>query len=192
MAFIHTHPQFYYNEFDPGAAAWLRELIRAGLIADGEVDERSILDVSADDLRGFTQVHFFAGIGGWSYALRLAGWPDDRPVWTGSPPCQPFSAAGKQKGRDDARHLAPPFYQPGRGCPPRSAVWRTGRQRGCFRKGYKARSRKLCRAASMGLDRRSIRSAGSRTLRRWGERFPVCGRRRPAHPPAHLLRGCQS
>lgn len=109
MAFIHTHPQFYYNEFDPGAAAWLRELIRAGLIADGEVDERSILDVSADDLRGFTQVHFFAGIGGWSYALRLAGWPDDRPVWTGSPPCQPFSAAGKQKGRDDARHLAPHF-----------------------------------------------------------------------------------
>ena len=99
----------YYNEFDPGAAAWLRELIRCGLIADGEVDERSILDVSADDLRGFTQCHFFAGIGGWSYALRLAGWPDDRPVWTGSPPCQPFSAAGQQKGKDDERHLAPHF-----------------------------------------------------------------------------------
>lgn len=99
----------YYNEFDPGAAAWLRELIRRGLIADGEVDERSILDVTADDLRGFTQCHFFAGIGGWSYALRLAGWPDDRPVWTGSPPCQPFSAAGQQKGKDDERHLAPHF-----------------------------------------------------------------------------------
>ncbi len=99
----------YYNEFDPGAAAWLRELMRAGLIADGEVDERSILDVSADDVRGFTQCHWFAGIGGWSYALRLAGWPDDRPVWTGSPPCQPFSVAGKQKGRDDERHLAPHF-----------------------------------------------------------------------------------
>ena len=99
----------YYNEFDPGAAAWLRELMRAGLIADGEVDERSILDVSADDVRGFTQCHWFAGIGGWSYALRLAGWPDDRPVWTGSPPCQPFSVAGKQKGRNDERHLAPHF-----------------------------------------------------------------------------------
>lgn len=97
----------YYNEFDPKAAAWLRELIRRGLIADGEVDERSILDVRADDLRGYTQCHFFAGIGGWSFALRLAGWPDNRPVWTGSPPCQPFSAAGKQKGRDDERHLAP-------------------------------------------------------------------------------------
>lgn len=99
----------YYNEFDAGAAAWLRELIKRGLIADGEVDERSILDVSADDLRGFTQCHFFAGIGGWSYALRLAGWPDDKPVWTGSPPCQPFSAAGQQKGKDDERHLAPHF-----------------------------------------------------------------------------------
>lgn len=99
----------YYNEFDPRAAAWLRELIRRGLIADGEVDERSILDVPADDLRGYTQCHFFAGIGGWSHALRLAGWPDDRPVWTGSPPCQPFSSAGQQKGKDDDRHLAPHF-----------------------------------------------------------------------------------
>lgn len=99
----------YYNEFDPGAAAWLRELIKEGHIADGEVDTRSIIDVRPADLAGFTQCHFFAGIGGWSYALRLAGWGDDRPVWTGSPPCQPFSAAGRQEGRDDARHLAPHF-----------------------------------------------------------------------------------
>lgn len=99
----------YFNEYDPKAAAWLRELIRRGLIADGVVDERSILDVQPDDLRGFTQCHFFAGIGGWSYALRLAGWPDDQPVWTGSPPCQPFSSAGQMKGKDDERHLAPHF-----------------------------------------------------------------------------------
>ena len=99
----------YYNEFDPKAAAWLRELIKRGLIADGVVDERSILDVVADDLLGFTQCHFFAGIGGWSYALRLAGWQDDWQVWTGSPPCQPFSAAGQQKGQADDRHLAPHF-----------------------------------------------------------------------------------
>lgn len=102
-------PGAYFNEFDPGAAAWLRELIKAGFIADGDVDERSILDVRHSELRSYTQCHFFAGIGGWSYALRLAGWPDDRPVWTGSPPCQPFSVAGAGKGRDDARHLAPHF-----------------------------------------------------------------------------------
>lgn len=108
----------YYNEFDPGAAAWLRELIRNGHIADGVVDERSILDVSASDLVGFTQCHFFAGIGGWSYALRLAGWPDDRPVWTGSPPCQPFSSAGARGGRDDERHLAPHFIDLVRACRP--------------------------------------------------------------------------
>lgn len=99
----------YYNEFDPKAAAWLRELISDGLIAHGEVDERSIVDVSASDLKGFSQHHFFAGIGGWSLALRLAGWPDNLPVWTASLPCQPFSAAGKGLGKQDERHLLPHF-----------------------------------------------------------------------------------
>lgn len=101
----------YYNEFDPYAAAWLRELIKNGLIADGEVDERSIKDVQPEDVRGFTQCHFFAGIGGWSYALRLAGWDDDRPVWTGSCPCQPFSSQGKRSQQQDERHLWPDWYR---------------------------------------------------------------------------------
>lgn len=108
----------YYNEFDPKAAAWLRELIKGGLIANGEVDERSIVDVSASDLRGYSQHHFFAGIGGWSYALRLAGWPDDKPVFTASLPCQPFSAAGKGLGKSDERHLLPHFLNLVKECKP--------------------------------------------------------------------------
>jgi DNA (cytosine-5)-methyltransferase 1 len=89
----------------PSRRPWLRELIKAGLIADGEVDERSITDVRPDDLRGFVQCHFFAGIGGWSYALRLAGWPDERQVWTGSSPCQPLSSAAR--GRLVSKDLRP-------------------------------------------------------------------------------------
>jgi hypothetical protein len=100
----------YYNEHDPQKAAWIRELIKAGVVAPGEVDERSIRDIRADDLKGFRQCHFFAGIAVWSYALRLAGWPDDREVWTGSCPCPSFSAAGKGQGFDDARHLWPAWW----------------------------------------------------------------------------------
>ncbi|WAG21344.1 DNA cytosine methyltransferase [Burkholderia gladioli] len=108
----------YYNEIDPYAAQWLRNLIAAGHIAPGDVDERSIEDVRPDDLRGYTQCHFFAGIGVWSYALRRAGWPDDRSVWTGSCPCQPFSGAGKGLGFADERHLWPAWFHLIRECRP--------------------------------------------------------------------------
>jgi DNA (cytosine-5)-methyltransferase 1 len=108
----------YYNENDPFAAAWLRELIKENLIAPGEVDERSIEEVKPDDLRGFTQCHFFAGIGVWSYALRNAGWPDDSPVWSGSCPCQGFSASGQRGGFSDKRHLWPAWFRLIRECAP--------------------------------------------------------------------------
>lgn len=108
----------YFNEFDPFAAAWLRELGREGLIDEGEVDERSIKDVAATDVVRYRRCHFFAGIGGWDLALRLAGWPADRPVWTGSCPCQPYSSAGKGEGDADPRNLWPELFRLIRECRP--------------------------------------------------------------------------
>lgn len=108
----------YYNENDPFAARWLRNLIAGGYIAAGDVDERDIRNVRPADLSGYGQCHFFAGIGGWSYALRLAGWPDNRPVWTGSCPCQPYSGAGKRAKQSDERHLWPDWYRLIRECRP--------------------------------------------------------------------------
>lgn len=99
----------YYNENDPFTATWLEELIAAGAISSGWVDQRSIADVQPEDLERFDRCHFFAGIGGWDLALRIAGWPAQQPVWTGSPPCQPYSVAGERKGDTDPRNLWPEF-----------------------------------------------------------------------------------
>jgi DNA (cytosine-5)-methyltransferase 1 len=157
----------YYNEFDKKAVAWLRALIADGLIPLGEVDERSIVEVQPADLRGFTQCHFFAGIGGWPLALQLAGWPASRPVWTGSCPCQPFSAAGKRKGTADHRHLWPEFARLIGECRPATVFgeqvaskdgreWLAGVFADLEGMGYAAAGADLC-AAGTGKKRESER-----------------------------------
>ena len=108
----------YYNEIDLKTAAWLRELINRGHLPPGDVDTRSITEVKPDDLKPYTQCHFFAGIGGWPLALALAGWSYRTPVWTGSCPCQPFSSAGKGLAQADERHLWPVFFDLIRQCRP--------------------------------------------------------------------------
>ena len=96
-----------YNENEPFAIRWLEQLQERNLIPGGKIDGRSITELRPEDCDSTS--HFFAGIGGWSYALQLAGWDPARDVWTGSCPCQPFSIAGKGEGPADSkgRHLFP-------------------------------------------------------------------------------------
>jgi DNA (cytosine-5)-methyltransferase 1 len=145
----------YYNEIDPYAVQWLKNLIAAGLIADGEVDNRSIEEVSPDDLKGFTQCHFFAGIGGWSLAARLAGWADDEPLWTGSCPCQPFSAACRPSAVAGEQVASKLGYE-----------WLTGVRSDLESEGYAVGAVDLC-AASVGAPH--IRQ------RMWWVADPGCG-----------------
>ena len=150
----------YYNEINKYCANWLRNLVADGMIPYGNVDERDIHDVTPKELLAYTQCHFFAGIGGWPLALRLAGWPDDLPVWTGSCPCQPFSQAGKRKGFDDERHLWPAWYWLIEQCRPpivfgeqvasiQGLAWLDLVSSDLERAGYTVRSADLC-AASVG------------------------------------------
>ena len=109
---ILTNKWAYYNEIDPKAAAWIKQLIINKQITDGVVDERSIIDVEPSDIKGFQRTHFFAGIAGWERSLQLANYDRwDIKTCTASLPCQPFSVAGAQKGVDDERHLLPHFIE---------------------------------------------------------------------------------
>ena len=98
-----------YNENEPFAIQWLEQLQERNLIPGGPIDGRSITELEPKDCEPTS--HFFAGIGGWAYALQLAGWDPARDVWTGSCPCQPFSIASNKStfadAIEDKRHLWP-------------------------------------------------------------------------------------
>ena len=108
----------YYGDIDPRACAWTEELIKAGLIPYGDVRCESVTDLNPDDLKKYTHVHLCNGIAGWAYALRLARWPDSRPAWCVSAPCQPFSCAGKQQATKDERHIWPDIFRLIAACQP--------------------------------------------------------------------------
>lgn len=101
-----------YNENDPFAAQWLRELIKTGEITQGDVIETDIRSLHGSDIAQYDQIHLFAGIGVWARAVRDTGLENENLI-SGSCPCQPFSVGKKGKGKSfeehtkDERHLWP-------------------------------------------------------------------------------------
>ena len=93
----------WYNDIDPFACSVLRARIADGRLPAGTVAERSIKEIDPNEIPERTQVHLFAGIGGFAYAARLAGMPDDFDIWTGGFPCQDISCAGKGVGLHGSR-----------------------------------------------------------------------------------------
>ena len=93
----------YYNDIEPFPCQVLRARIADGRLPGGTVDQRSICDIKPDEIPIGTQVHLFAGIGGFALAARLAGLPDDFDIWTGGFPCQDISYAGKGAGLSGSR-----------------------------------------------------------------------------------------
>lgn len=178
----------YYNEIEPSAIAWLKELIKAGEIPDGHIDTRSIVDVRPEELSGFDQCHFFAGIAGWPLALRMAGYGHVKGLWTGSCPCQPFSAAGKRKGTSDARHLWPEMRRLVEQCRPAIVLgeqvaskdgrtWCAGVRADMEALGYAFGAADLC-AAGIGaphIRQRLYWGGHLADAKRTGVRMPGCG-----------------
>ena len=115
-------PSVYYNDVDPFCAQWIKNLIKAGHLPVGTVDEQDVRSVRVDNVQAFSICHWFAGIGGWALALSLAGWPPERPIWTASLPCQPFSVAGRRRGAKDSRHLWPIFRRLVAECRPPTVI----------------------------------------------------------------------
>lgn len=174
-----------YNDNSREATAWLQELVVAGHLPPATIDSRSILDIQPDELRPYSQCHFFAGIGGWPLALQLAGWPADQPVWTGSCPCQPFSVAGRGAGISDPRHLWPEFFRLIAECKPPAVFgeqvagaagrsWFSGVRANLEGVGYRVGAADLC-AASIGAPHIRQRLF-------WFAISPECGAIRLADP----------
>jgi len=187
-----------YNELEEYPARWLESLMASGDIPRGYVIQGDLRDIPTDSLQRVTQYHTFAGIGGWPLALRMAGYPADAPVWTGSCPCQPFSSAvrGEPKGTKDERHLWPAWLEQITECrppiifgeqvaSPAGRAWLATVQTDLEALGYLCAGADLC-AASVGAPHRRQRIF-------WGARLAdsTAHRRTRGLIPSQGLKGRQ-
>ena len=88
----------YYNDNEEYCCRVLRARIADGRLPEGTVDNRSISDVPAREIKKYRQVHLFAGIGGFPLALQMANFGRSRSILSAGFPCQDISTAGRGAG----------------------------------------------------------------------------------------------
>jgi site-specific DNA-cytosine methylase len=87
-----------YTDIEPFCCEVLRARVADGGLLPGDVWERDVRTLTADELKPYTQVHLFCGIGASPLGLKWARWPSDLSVVTAGFPCTDISVAGEGEG----------------------------------------------------------------------------------------------
>lgn len=91
-----------YTDIEPFCCNVLRARVADGGLLPGDVWERDVRTLTADELKPYTQVHLFCGVGGFPLGVQMAG-ASHVPMVTAGFPCVDISRMGRRAGLSGER-----------------------------------------------------------------------------------------